>query len=237
MHAISGDYDRFRIFCVAFCPAGNLPAFPENVPGFVTLVVERFLSDFAELLKDKYVAVEGEEAVIPDRALPAHQPRAISYVLSSDVPGELGVCSAEELSHFRLTNDSYTHFVDAADSDAKAEVHDAGGPKRSNLRPGHVSVLIAAVLHAVSEKGPIDFDEMRLPNVTSDTSGRRTFYDLRQAIDIKNGPDWALFKARRKAASRAQCQELAPSDGVTYCFLFRVEDVEAIRYAVFGEVE
>ena len=236
MRAVSEDYDRFRIFCVAFCPAGNLPAFPENVPGFITLVVEQFLADFAELLKDEHVLVEGEPDVTPDPAPPS-QPRDMSFVFSSDVPGELGVCSAEELHQLRLIKNSYGHFVDAAESEASAEVQDNRRRNCSSLRPGHVSVLIAAVLHAVAQEGPIDFDEMRLPNVTTDDSGRRTFYELRQAIDVKMGSDWALFKARRKAASRAQCQELAPSDGVTYCFLLRGEDVEAIKYALFGKVD
>ena len=236
LRAISEDYSRFRIFCVAFCPAGSLPAFPENVPGFITLVVERFLADFAELMKDEYVSVEGEVGVLPERG-PASQRRDTSIMCSSDAPGELGTCSADDLHRLRLLKHNYTHFVDAAESDAKAEVQDGGSLKRSILRPGHVSVLIAAVLHAVSEEGPIDFDEMRLPNVTTDDSGRRTFYDLRQKIDGKIGADYALFKARRKPAGRAQCQEFAPSDGVTYCFLFRVEDVQAIRYALFGEID
>jgi len=142
------------------------------------------------------------------------------------------VLTEAELTEFRDGRWRYQRFVDAVNTRAYCELDTAGGRVVNNLRPGHVAVLIAAMF---AEGRPLEFETLRLPNVATTDGGKKTFTQMRRLVDGADEDRRVLFKHRRKGASTALEHRFEPDSGVTWCFLFRAVDVDAVFEATLSK--
>ncbi len=161
----------------------------------------------------------------PPSSCADEEERLLAIGYSNTVTGPVFIRSAEELGRWRQLDGQVEHFVNATLDRPICVKKTAGDESMEQLTQAELSMLIAYLVLSEREDGSECPEKLRLPNLTTEESRRKTFKSMRQKVDRTtiSSRTYHLFKKRPAFHGGPNQQRFKPDDDATYSIIILPE--------------